>query len=155
MSKSFAIAIALAFGLVSPSRAGIGADNANAHFAAIAGGDLGAVMQGYNENAQLQWIGGPLDGSYQGTAAIRGVWEKFEAAQGPLKATVGALQESANPRGSTVVANVMFVGKTPIKVRYVLVYREGLVVSETWQIDPNLLVGAGAGAAPLREASSY
>jgi hypothetical protein len=30
----------------------------------------------------------------------------------------------------------------PIKVRYVLTFREGKIVSETWQIDPKLAVAA-------------
>jgi hypothetical protein len=70
-------------------------------------------------------------------------------AQGPLKVTVETLEESVNPKGSTVTANVLFVGKAPIKVRYVLVYRDNMIVSETWQIDPKLAVGAlEAGAKP-------
>lgn len=63
-------------------------------------------------------------------------------AQGPLKVTVETLEESVNPKGSTVTANVLFVGKAPIKVRCVLVYRDNMIVSETWQIDPKLAVGA-------------
>ena len=54
---------------------------------------------------------------------------KFGKAAGPL-----------NPKGSTVSANVQFDGKQPIKVRYVLTYRDGKVVSETWQIDPKLVL---------------
>ena len=147
MNRSI-LAITLAAGLVGTAHAGPGADNASTHFAAIASGDLSVLMRGYNDAAQLQWVGGPLDGSYSGVAAIRGVWEKFEKAQGPLQATVESVAESANPKGSTVTANLLFVGKTPIKVRYVLVYRDGLVVSETWQIDPKLAVGAVASVAP-------
>ena len=52
------------------------------------------------------------------------------------------LEESANPQGATVTANVQFEGKQPIKVRYVLTYREGQLVSETWQINPKLTVAA-------------
>jgi hypothetical protein len=37
-----------------------------------------------------------------------------------------------------VTANVTFQGKQPIKVRYVLTYRDNKIVSETWQIDPKL-----------------
>jgi hypothetical protein len=143
------LALSLAAGLAGTAQAGTGADNASAHFAAIASGDVNTLMRGYSESAQLQWVGGPLDGGYSGAGAIRAVWEKFEAAQGPLKATTEGVQESTNPKGSTVVANVLFVGKAPIKVRYVLVYRDNLIVSETWQIDPNLVVGAVAAPAPL------
>jgi len=143
MNRSF-LAIALTAGLVGAAYAGPSADDASTHFQAIASGDLSVLMRSYNDAAQLQWLGGPLDGSYSGTAAIRGVWERFEKAQGPLKATVESVEESANPMGATVTARVLFVGKMPIKVRYVLVYRAGLIVSETWQIDPKLTLGAAA-----------
>ena len=117
-------------------------DTAKAHFQAIASGDVQATMQGYADQAQFHWIGGPLDGTYASTDAIRGVWTKFIAAQGPLKLTVGAIEESANPMGSTVSANVQFQGKAPINVRYVLVLRNDKIVGEVWQIDPKLVVAA-------------
>lgn len=116
------------------------ADDARAHFKAIAAGDVAAVMQSYAPEAQFQWVGGPLDGAYSTQQAIKDVWSKFTGSQGALKLTVGALEESANPRGATVSANVLFEGKAPIKVRYILTYREGKIVNEVWQIDPNLTV---------------
>ena len=117
-------------------------DDARTHFQAIGSGDLSVVMRGYADQAQFNWIGGPLDGTYASSDAIRGVWEKFTKSQGPLKVSVEKLEESANPKGSTVSANVQFEGKAPIKVRYVLTFREGKIVSETWQIDPKLSVAA-------------
>ena len=59
-------------------------------------------------------------------------------AQGELTFKVSNVQESANPKGATVTANVVFSGKNDIKVRYVLTYRDGKIVNEIWQIDPNL-----------------
>ena len=118
------------------------ADDAKAHFQAIGSGDLSIVMRGYADNAQFNWVGGPLDGTYTSADAIRGVWEKFTKSQGALKVSVDKLEESANPKGSTISANVQFEGKAPIKVRYVLTFREGKIVSETWQIDPKLSVAA-------------
>ena len=118
------------------------ADDAKTHFQAIGSGDLSVVMRGYADNAQFNWVGGPLDGTYANPDAIRGVWEKFTKSQGPLKVSVDKLEESANPKGSTISANVQFEGKAPIKVRYVLTFREGKIVSETWQIDPKLSVVA-------------
>ena len=118
------------------------ADDAKTHFQAIGSGDLSVVMRGYADQAQFNWVGGPLDGTYANPDAIRGVWEKFTKSQGPLKVSVDKLEESANPKGSTVSANVQFEGKAPIKVRYVLTFREGKIVSETWQIDPKLSVAA-------------
>jgi hypothetical protein len=129
------------------------ADDAKTHFQAIGSGDLAMVMGGYAGNAQFNWVGGPLDGIYASSDAIRGVWEKFTKSQGPLKVSVDKLEESANPKGSTVSANVQFEGKAPIKVRYVLTFREGKIVSETWQIDPKLAVGALA-MAPVATTSS-
>lgn len=146
--KHHTLASALVLGLMAAAaHAGQAANDATTHFQAIASGDLAVLMRGYHDQAQFQWLGGPLDGSYAGVAAIRGVWEKFGKAQGPLQASVESLEESANPKGATVTANVLFTGKAPIKVRYVLVYRDNMIVSETWQIDPKLAVGAAAAPA--------
>ena len=117
-------------------------DDAKAHFQAIGSGDLAIVMRGYADNAQFNWVGGPLDGTYTSSDAIRGAWEKLMKSQGTMKVSVDKLEESANPKGSTISANVQFEGKAPIKVRYVLTFREGKIVSETWQIDPKLSVAA-------------
>lgn len=117
-------------------------DDAKTHFQAIGSGDLAVVMRGYADQAQFNWVGGPLDGTYMSADAIRGVWEKFTKSQGPLKVSVDKLEESANAKGSTISANVQFEGKAPIKVRYVLTFREGKIVSETWQIDPKLSMAA-------------
>ena len=135
------VLLALAFTLGAGSAiAGPAADQAQLHFKAIGADDTAELAKGYGENAQLNWIGGPLDGTYTGAEQIRGVWQKFSKAVGPTKVTVDKLEESANPKGATVTANVKFEGKQPIMVRYVLTYREGQLVSETWQIDPALAV---------------
>lgn len=116
------------------------AEDAQKHFQAIASGDAAALASGYAENARLEWVGGPLDGSYTGSTAIQAVWQKFAKAQGTLALAVDKVEESGNPKGTTVSANVQFTGKQPIKVRYVLTYRDGKIASETWQIDPKLSV---------------
>lgn len=139
--KRTLLAISLAFAATGSALAGTAADEARLHFRAIGSGDTILLARGYADNAQLNWIGGPLDGTYTGVDAIHGVWEKFARAQGPLKVTVDRLEEAANPKGTTITANVQFEGKQPIKVRYVLTYRDGKLVSETWQIDPKLAVG--------------
>jgi len=122
----------------APAFAGPATDNANTHFKAIAAGDVEALMRGYGPDATLQWVGGPLDGVYHGDAKLQELWKKFTAAQGQLELKVANEQESTNPNGATVTANVEFKGKAPIKVRYVLTYREGKIVNEVWQIDPAL-----------------
>ena len=141
MFKSFAFA-ATALTLAAGSAFATPSDDARTHFQAVASGDTQILMRGYADQAQLNWVGGPLDGTYTTNAAILGTWEKFGKAVGPLKLTIGQIEESANPKGATVAANVVFEGKMPIKVRYVLTYREGKIVSETWQIDPKLAVAA-------------
>ena len=139
---SILAAVATALTLAATASFAAPADDARAHFQAIGAGDVAVIMRGYADTAQLNWVGGPLDGTYTSADAIRGAWEKLAKSQGPLKVSVDKLEESANPKGSTVSANVQFDGKAPIKVRYVLTFREGKIVSETWQIDPKLAVVA-------------
>ncbi len=113
-------------------------DEAQAHFKAIAAGQVDQIMRGYADSAQFEWIGGPLNGTYSGTEKIKGVWAKFAKGNAPLDVSVKNLKESANPAGETVTADVQFKGKNIIKVRYVLTYRDGKLVNEIWQIDPKL-----------------
>lgn len=116
-------------------------DEATDHINAVAAGQVNKVMADYGDHAVFQWVGGPLDGVYTGHEAIKGVWSKFAKGNAPLTAKIGQLAESANPKGSTVTANVIFSGKKTIKVRYILVYRNGKLVNEIWQIDPKLAAG--------------
>lgn len=141
--KHLVIVATLSLASIGSAIASPATDAAQTHFSAIGTGDLSIVMRGYGANPQLNWIGGPLDGTYMGADHIRAAWEKFGKASGPLKVSVANLEESANPKGATVSANVLFEGKQPIKVRYVLTYRDGMLVNETWQIDPKLAVAAG------------
>ncbi len=115
-----------------------GTDRATAHFNAIGAGQVEAVTAAYTDASVFHWVGGPLDGTYQGKAAITTVWQKFAKAQGPLEVQVSNLTENANPKGATVTADVKFVGKNTVPVRYVLTYRGGDLVNEVWQIDPKL-----------------
>lgn len=131
------IIAALAFAASSVTAlAGPAADQAKAHFAAIAAGDIAKITADYGDKASFQWVGGPLDGHYADADAIKAVWTKFTTAQGRLDLDVKSLDEAVNPKGATVTANVVFKGKAPIPVRYVLVYREDKIVSEVWQINP-------------------
>lgn len=139
---AIALASTLALGAAvapsGPAAAGPAGDIAQRRIAAIAAGDVPALTAGYGEGATLEWVGGPLDGSYSGQAAIGPVWTRFAQAQGPLEARVGEVVESANPRGQTVAADVVFSGRAALKVRYVLVLRDGRVVNEVWQVDSGL-----------------
>jgi ketosteroid isomerase-like protein len=114
------------------------AADAQHHFKAIASGSIDNIMVAYSDNAYFEWVGGPLNGSYVGTKPIREVWAKFAKANAPLEVKVTKLEESGNTAGATVTANVEFKGKKPIKVRYVLLYRDGKLADEVWQIDPKL-----------------
>lgn len=136
MRKSVLLAVPLALAALSGSAlAGPAIDMAQAHFAAIAKGDIAAVTAMTAPNATLHWVGGPLDGTYAGANAQKPVWTKFATAQGEQKTTVSDLNEAANPKGATVTANVVFAGKNGVKVRYVLLYTDGKLVDEVWQVD--------------------
>jgi ketosteroid isomerase-like protein len=135
------LALGAVVALVSLTATAGPAEDAEGHFSAVAKGNVDAVMAAYGDGAVFQWIGGPLDGVYTGSEAIRGVWSKFAKGNAPLEVTVDDLKTSANPKGATVTANVLFKGSKAIKVRYVLTYRESKLVNEVWQIDPKLDMG--------------
>ncbi len=130
------LSLSTALGFAQVAHAGPAADAASAHFRAIGSGDLNQLMAAYAADAQLNWVGGPLDGRYQGADSIGQLWQRFAKAQGPLQVSQAGLQEAANPKGATVTADVRFTGKQPINVRYVLTYRAGKIASETWQLVP-------------------
>ena len=134
--KHATFAALLAIATIGTAVASPVSDAARTHFTAIGAGDTSVVMRDYADNAQLTWVGGPLDGMYAGADAIRSTWEKFGKAVGPARLTVLGIDESANPKGATIVAKVQFDGKAQVKVFYVLTYRDGKLVNETWQIDP-------------------
>lgn len=113
-----------------------------AHLKAIADGNLAVLMRDYPEDAFMEWVGGPLDGRYRGKSAILAVWQKFIAANDaqPRPAKLGKPQVFANPKGAAIAVAAEYGGKTPLKVWHVLVYRDGELVTELWQIAPALKV---------------
>lgn len=113
---------------------------AKAHLDAIASSDLDALMRDYADDADMDWIGGPLDGRYHGKKAIAEVWRKFIAANGgkPRPAKFGKLQSFANPAGTSVEIAAEYDGTTPVKVWHVLVFRDAGLTTEIWQISPNI-----------------
>ncbi|ORE86535.1 nuclear transport factor 2 family protein [Aurantimonas sp. 22II-16-19i] len=135
--KTLLAAIAILAAGTSAALAGPTGDLAKAHIDAIAKGDTAAVTATYAPSATLHWVGGPLDGTYTGSA-IAATWGKFAKAQTGLKATVLDMRESMNPKGGTVVADVVFANDKKIPVRYVMVFRDGKLTDEIWQIDPAL-----------------
>ena len=116
---------------------------AEVHLQAVAAGDVEGLMRDYAEDAYMDWIGGPLDGRYRGKVAISEVWKKFVALNDgqPRTARFGQLMQQANPKGATLEVAAEYGGKTTIKVQHVLVYRDGELSTEIWQIAPTLRVG--------------
>lgn len=134
--SAFTTPLAVLLLSASAAMAGPAGDLAKSRITSIAAGDLAAVTGVYAPGARLHWVGGPLDGTYEGPEALMAVWTKFFKAQGPQQPHIAALSEAANPKGATVTADVAFAGKAKVKVRYVLVYRDGKLVDEVWQVNP-------------------
>jgi len=135
-SKLFHALAALAVATGAASAHAGAADDTERHIRAIATHDIYALMSGYAEGATMVWVGGPLDGTYRGDAQLRELWAKFAKAQGPLEVAIAQVQENTNPKGATVSANARYRGAAQTKVRQVVVFRDGKIVSEVWQIDP-------------------
>ena len=115
---------------------------AKEHLDAVAAGNLDVLMRDYADDAYMDWIGGPLDGRYHGKEAIRAVWKKFIAANTgqPRPAKFGKLKAYTNPAGTSVEAEAEYGGAKPNKVWHVLVYRDGDLTTEIWQIAPAIQV---------------
>jgi ketosteroid isomerase-like protein len=140
MMKSLLTGLAGAVSLMaaltaSAAQAGPDKARAEAYFNAISGGNAETIASFYADNAEFYWVGGPLAGSYKGKAKIKGVWEKFSKAAGPLDYKVLELSESPGGKRSTVTARVNFIGPKEVPVKFILVYQEGKIVSEVWQVD--------------------
>lgn len=116
---------------------------AEAHLKAIAEGNVEAVLADCADDIYMDWVGGPLDGRYTGKAAVRAVWTKFVAANDgqPRPVRLGKLAAYANPKGVTLETEAEYGGKTPVKARHVLVYRDGVLNTEIWQIAPAIKLG--------------
>ena len=131
------LATAALTALTLPALAGPATDLARARIEAIARGDTPALIAAYGDRAQLHWIGGPLDGAYAGAGQLQTAWSKFATAQAKQTAAIANISEAMNPKGATVTADVTFNGKNTVKVRYILVYRDGKLADEIWQVHPN------------------
>lgn len=131
-----------------PAQAGADAVRAEAYFNAISGGNADTIASFYADDAEFHWIGGPLDGKYKGKDKIKGVWEKFSQAAGKLDHKVLQLSESANGKTSTVTARVMFKAESEVPVKFIMVYKDGKIASEVWQVDRSGAVEAKAESKP-------
>lgn len=120
---------------IAPSYAGDDTIRAEAYFQAITSGDAETIASFYADNAEFRWIGGPLAGFYKGKDDIKDVWKRFSAAAGKFTVEVLELNETPEGKGSAVNARVAFKGATDVPVKFILVYRDGKITSETWQVD--------------------
>lgn len=116
---------------------------AAAHLDAVAAGAVEVLMSDYADDATFDWVGGPLDGRYRGKEQIRELWRKFIAANdgNPRPAIFGKARAYANPKGVSIGTEAEYGGKSPVKVWHVLVYHDGALITELWQIDPTIKVG--------------
>jgi len=140
---AFIIACSGLFGFIQVAQAGpLDESKAKAHLQAIAAGDLDALMGDYPEDAYMDWVGGPLDGRYRGKAAISEVWKKFIAANHgkPRPAKLGKLESYSNPKGTAFEVPAEYGGEKPVKAWHVLVYRDGELATEIWQIAPAITI---------------
>ncbi|GGD11199.1 nuclear transport factor 2 family protein [Aureimonas glaciei] len=69
--KTLLAAIAILAAGTSAALAGPAGDLAKAHIDAIAKGNTAAVTAAYAPSATLHWVGGPLDGTYTGSAIAK------------------------------------------------------------------------------------
>jgi hypothetical protein len=108
---------------------------AEAYFNAISGGNPETIASFYADNAEFHWVGGPLAGVYTGKAQIKSVWERFIKAAGDIDHKVLELSESQKGKLSTVTARVNFIGPAEVPVRFTMVYENGKIVNEIWEVD--------------------
>jgi ketosteroid isomerase-like protein len=120
---------------IAPAYAGADAIRAEAYFNAISGGNVDTITSFYAEDAEFHWVGGPLAGVYKGKDKIKGVWDRFTKAAGDLDHEVLQIAESANGKTSTVTARVKFKGEGEVPVKFIMVYKDGKIASEVWQVD--------------------
>jgi ketosteroid isomerase-like protein len=108
---------------------------AKAYFNAIVGGNAETIASFYAEKAEFHWVGGPLAGIYKGKEQIKDVWQKFSKAAGDMKHQVLEISESKNGKISTVTARVKFIGPKEVPVKFILMYENGKITNEIWQVD--------------------
>lgn len=159
MNKSalayLAAAASVSFLLVAQGAAAASTDElrAKAYFQAIAGGNAETIASFYAEKAEFHWVGGPLAGIYKGKPQIQSVWRKFADAAGEMKHKVVEISESRNGRISTVTARVNFIGPKEVPVKFILMYEDGKITNEIWQVDkePQSYAKAEPAPAPVPE----
>jgi hypothetical protein len=143
-----AASVSFLLGAQSASAASTDELRAKAYFQAIAGGNAETIASFYAEKAEFHWVGGPLAGIYKGKPQIQGVWRKFVDAAGEMKHKIVEISESRNGRISTVTAKVNFIGPKEVPVKFILMYEDGKITNEIWQVDKEPQSYAKAEPAP-------
>ena len=110
------------------------APDAQMHYKAIANANLADIMAEYAPGATLDWVGGPLNGTYTGDAAIKGVWTKFILNETTTTEMASNIQVDGVGKLMTVTADVTFKGMKTVPVRYILVFDGKKITNEIWQV---------------------
>lgn len=105
---------------------------------AVGAGDLAKITPQHSAVSSFAQVGGPLDGSFIEPQPLAEVSDEFAKAQAPLEVTVRDIAESGNPAGTTVTADVVFIGKNTLKIRNVLPFRGNNLANKVFQIDPKM-----------------
>lgn len=85
------------------------------HWDGIVAENPSLVMEQYSGASSLDWVGGALNGYYNGTTAISGAWSKFFAAwSGLWFATTATPQVVLTSSGGTVSVPVELVANTTV-----------------------------------------
>ena len=134
---------------IQTAAAGTDRVRAEAYFNAISGGNAETIASFYADNAEFHWVGGPLAGVYTGKAQIKGVWERFSKAAGDINYKVLELSESQKGKRSTVTARVNFIGPKEVPVRFIMIYENGKIVNEVWEVDKPVVGYAKADPKPV------
>ena len=117
------------------------------HWNYISDRDISSLMSQYTTNATLDWIGGPLNGTYSGTSSIEGVWQKFFSdwssiwflSQGQPSVTVtgnvssvsAKIQFTASPAASPQQVNYLNISYT---LHYIEQSSAWHIYAEEWMI---------------------
>ncbi len=136
--------------------------NAYAHWNNIAIENTDLIMQEYSPGAQLMWLGGPLNGTYEGTSQINATWTRFTNlyeyvvwyAEEPPSVSVSGTTATASAQLQFIVFPFSTAtNPTPhallLNVNDTLTYQfssgSWMLVHETWKVSPAPISSAAPG----------
>ncbi|AHF81128.1 nuclear transport factor 2-like protein [Thermococcus paralvinellae] len=112
------------------------------HWQALEDNDLAALMQQNAENSTLYWIGGPLNGTYNGVSEIEATWSKFFAGTNVIDVGIYNITLAKSEEGMTGIKAIVIVttqeGKQ-IPLRYEIYFKGDEIIEEWWTIDLSVL----------------